>query len=307
MLDLTLMLNRVHAVPGMKLSEVVDLGRMAEDAGIHSVALGEHVALGAKAENYPYSRGLVRDHGTQMPYLDPIVVLSAIASATTRLRLATSILIAPLRPPVLMAKQLASLDVISNGRCDPAFGTGWNRDEYAALGVDFDRRRQLTIDCIGACRALWASQPATFHSDSVNFDGIYSQPMPVQRRIPLLVGLKATPRNAKVIAELCDGWDGGPDAWKDEAALRDAVALLRKAYLAAGRNPDDLIVRVYTPVFWHENGSLDVERSVTAAAGLRELGVNRVVFTGSALTNGARSIDDVRRVITAIGHVAQAC
>src|SRR5262245_60747822 len=121
MLKVTLMFGRTHELPGKDQAQIVDLARMADEAGLHGVALGEHVSLGARLDNYPYAGGLRHPEGPATPYLEPVATLGAFAAATSRVRLSTGVLLAPLRPAVLLAKQLASLDVLSRGRCEPVF------------------------------------------------------------------------------------------------------------------------------------------------------------------------------------------
>ena len=115
----------------------VDLARAADDAGIDRIVVVDHVVMGPHTENYVWGKFPVPP---EAPWFEPLIVLAAIASATSRVRLATGILIAPLRPAVLLAKQAATLDVLSRGRLDLGVGTGWQREEYDAEGVDFAQR-----------------------------------------------------------------------------------------------------------------------------------------------------------------------
>jgi probable F420-dependent oxidoreductase len=252
----------------------VEIAKMADRAGLHGIAMGEHVALSSDLSNYPYAGGLLHGDAGRKPYLEPAVLLGAIAAVTSQIRLSNCIMLAPLRPAVLLAKQLTSIDVISGGRCEPCFGTGWSRDEYAALNVDYSKRRQILRDNIAACRALWESQPATFMSETVSFEGLSQMPQPLQRRIPILLGVKANEGNAALVAELCDGWECGPDDSGSLAKLREGSQLYRDAFARAGRDPADLMVRAHLPRYMTGDGSrFDLERMFSDVPAMREAGV----------------------------------
>ena len=118
--------------PGTPLSACIDVARAMDEAGLHSVSFGDHLLIGNHPENYPYGAFM---HASTSAWTEPLVTLAAMAAVTKRLLLGTGILISPLRPPVLLAKQIATLDVMSNGRTQLALGVGWQREEYEAVGV----------------------------------------------------------------------------------------------------------------------------------------------------------------------------
>jgi len=108
------------------------------------------------------------------------------AGATSRTKLVSAVVIAPLRPAGLLAKMAATLHALSRGRFVMGISPSWHKDEYDALGVSFEQRGQIMEDTIGACRALWAHAPASFHSQHVNFDGMHCSPRPApHERIPV--------------------------------------------------------------------------------------------------------------------------
>jgi probable F420-dependent oxidoreductase len=252
----------------------LEIAKLADMAGLHGVAIGEHVSLGSDLSNYPYEGGLAHGDAGRKPYLEPAVLHGAIAAVTSQIRISNCIMLAPLRPAVLLAKQLTTIDILSDGRCEPCFGTGWSRDEYASLNVDFDKRRQVLRDNIAACRALWENQPATFASKTVSFEGLHQQPQPIQKRIPILLGVKANAKNAALVAELCDGWETGPDDGKSLEKLREGAKIYRDAFVAAGRDPDDLIVRSHLPRHMTADGTwFDFERIFAEVPAMREAGV----------------------------------
>jgi probable F420-dependent oxidoreductase len=121
-----------------------------------------------------------------MPWPSSIVLLSAIAAATTRIRLAASAIIAPLRHPIALAKELATLDLLSEGRLVVQPTVSWHRDEYAALGVPFDRRGDLLDEHLAAWQALWRETPASFDGRHYRFEDVYFEPKPFRPEGPRL-------------------------------------------------------------------------------------------------------------------------
>ncbi len=222
---------------GGDFTKVIEVVAEADRLGIDQVVMTDHVVMGERTDRYPYGNFPLPPPA---PWYEPVVALSAFAAATKRIRLSTSVLIAPLRPPVLLAKQAATLDVVSGGRLDLGLGTGWQREEYDASMLPFERRGARLEDQVRACRALWRDAPASFESETVRFEGIYSRPAPVQDPLPLWFGMAPTPVNARRIAELGTGWlpiSQHPDQ------LAEGVAVLRAAFEAAGRDPAELKVR----------------------------------------------------------------
>jgi probable F420-dependent oxidoreductase len=268
MLKITLMIGHIDGTP-----RVVEIARLADQAGLYGVAIGEHVALSSALDGYPYAGGLGYGDAGRKPYLEPAVLHGAFAAVTSKIRLSNAVLLAPLRPAVLLAKQIATIDVLSGGRAEPVFGTGWSRDEYASLNVDFAARRRILRDNIAACRALWDNQPASFQSETVSFEGLYSMPPPVQARIPIILAAKANAKNAALVAELCDGWESGPDDSKSLAALREGAQLYRQAFRDAGRDPAQLIVRAHLPVFMKDATAFDLEKTFSHVPAMMEAGV----------------------------------
>jgi probable F420-dependent oxidoreductase len=306
MLKLTVMFGRFNELPGADQAQSIDLAKMAEDAGLYGLALGEHVALGLPLGNYPYAGGLRHPEGAKAHYIEPIAALSAFAAVTKRIRLSTCIMLAPLRQGVLLAKQLASVDVLSRGRVEPVFGTGWSHEEYASLNVDYAKRRQIMMDNIGACRALWGEQPATFKSETVSFTDLCAMPQPIQKRIPIILGIKANDRNVQDMAKLCDGWECGPDDSKQPGTiLKEGVEKLRAAYKAIGRDTKDMIVKAHLPIVW-ENEQIILEKSFEKAGPMIEAGANQFALPlpvnfGKAMS----SMADLNKFLQKMGRLAE--
>src|SRR5438477_8282051 len=154
---------------------LLDVARSADQAGADFVDVTEHVLMGLNTLQVGQGWEL---HHLEQPQPEALATLAAMAGATQRINLLSGIVIAPLRPAGLLAKTAATLHALSRGRLVMGVTTSWQKDEYDALGVPFDRRGQILDDNIGACRAPWDGAPARFHSTTVNFDGTYRWPPP---------------------------------------------------------------------------------------------------------------------------------
>lgn len=278
---------------GGDLAGVVETAQLADEHGIDQLVVADHVVIGPNLEAYPYGRFPLPP---EEPWPDPLVLLAAMAGATRHVRLGTGILITPLRPAVLLAKQLATLDVLSHGRIDAGVGTGWQREEYDASGIAWEDRWQLLEDGLRACRALWAEAPASFSSATVSFDEIWSLPRPVQEGgVPFWFGVKLTRKNLARIAELGAGWmpmDSRPEN------LRLGIAKLRAAFDEAGRCFDGFRVRAHPEVVLRADKSVDLEATLAGSSALAELGVTDLSF---GLPRFARSRDEIPSFFERLG------
>ncbi len=249
----------------------VELARRAEDAGADGVVLADHVLM-AQDPDYPWG---TFPFPAETPWLEPLTVLSAIAAVTERITLATGILIAPLRPAALLAKTVATLDVLSGGRVELGVGTGWQAEEFTAQGLDPAQRGQLLTDCIAACRELWSGGPSSFESTTVAFTDVWSVPTPVRTEGPaVLFSGTLTARNVDRIVRLGDGWIPIMGATDDDVAT--GIARLRSALTDAGRDPASLVVRAPAPISLGADGTPSLGATLDAAAGLADLGVTDV-------------------------------
>jgi probable F420-dependent oxidoreductase len=173
------------------LRALVRMAVEAEDVGFDAVMLSEHITLGPSADSEgrmpnPRQYALPGNQDPAMPWPSSLVLLSAIAAATTRIRLAASAIIAPLRHPLALAKDLATLDLLSEGRLVVQPTVSWHRDEYAALGVPFERRGALLDEHLAAWKLLWRESPASFHGEAYRFDDVYLEPKPYRPDGPRL-------------------------------------------------------------------------------------------------------------------------
>ena len=157
------------------------LARAAEAAGFESLWTADHIVL-------PDPPLPGRPMPPDMRLLDPIVSLTFLAAHTSRIRLATGVIILPQRQAVVLAKQLASLDVLSNGRLVFGLGVGWCEPEMRASGASFSERGRIADDYLAAMRAVWTQAKPAHHGKYVSFEGVQAMPRPVQTPIPIVVG-----------------------------------------------------------------------------------------------------------------------
>ena len=167
----------------------VEFARAAEAAGFESLWTVEHVVVPSGYDSpYPYDPSGKMPGGEDFPIPDPLIWLAYLASATSTINLATGILILPQRNPVVLAKELATLDHLSGGRMQLGIGVGWMEEEFDAIGVPFAERGRRTDDHVGAMRALWSQEKASFHGEFTQFDDCISRPQPVAGSIPVHIG-----------------------------------------------------------------------------------------------------------------------
>ena len=197
------------------MSDLVELAVAAESVGVDGVMVSDHVVLGPSAAESGAPMNL-RDYampGNQdpaTPWPSPYVLLAAIASRTTRLRLVLGAIISPLRHPLVTAKDLGTLDLVSEGRLVVLPTVSWHRDEYAALGVDFHRRGEILDEQLDVWRRVWTTSPASFKGRHYEFDDVWVEPK---------------------------AWrSGGPALWFGGSSVHEAVAR-RLATFGSGFNP----------------------------------------------------------------------
>jgi probable F420-dependent oxidoreductase len=247
------------------------LARLAEAAGFDSVFAVDHVALPERYEStYPYAPG-GRLPGTQFTAMpDPLIWMAFAAAATTRLRLMTGVIILPLRNPLVLAKQVATLDHMSGGRIELGIGVGWLREEFEALGVPFAERGRRADEYVGAMRALWREDGASFAGRFVSFEGVTCDPKPLARAVPIIVGghSEAAARRA---GRLGDGFFPSIGAQVDTMPLFDVV---RRSAEAAGRDPGAIEILAGCPGALPGSGQDPLE----AVAERQRQGVDRIVL-----------------------------
>lgn len=221
--------NGVCATP----AAVAEIGELAEGLGYDSLWIGEHVVL---PRPWAPPSPLAPEHAV----LDPLVTLGFLAARTRRITLATGVVILPQRNPVVLAKQLASLDVLSGGRLTFGFGVGYLEPEMRAIGVPMANRGQRADEYLQAMRALWDDETPSFTGRYVRFADVDAHPRPVQRPLPVVVGGRSRAALTRA-ATHGDGWYG----WQvDLDTTAKLVDRLRTAADRAGRDFAELSVTV---------------------------------------------------------------
>ncbi len=251
----------------------------ADDRGFATLWAGEHVVMVDRpASRYPYSDDGVIAVPAQADWLDPMIALSFAAAASSRIGLATGVLLLPEHNPVVVAKQAASLDRLSGGRLTLGVGVGWSREEFAALSVPFAQRGARTAEYVAAMRTLWRDDVASFDGDFVRFDSIRVNPKPVRdRRIPIVVGGNSDSALRRV-ATWGDGWYGFNLDGSD--AVRDRVAKLEQLCGDSGRDRAQLRLSVALR-----------DPSIGDAGTLVELGIDELVLVGAPPDRPAAAAD----------------
>jgi probable F420-dependent oxidoreductase len=244
----------------------IELATTAERLGFESLWTTEHVVMPkGYRSTYPYSKSGRIQVGEDFPSPAPLEWLSFVAGVTQEIRLATGVLILPLRNPVVLAKEVATLDALSGGRAMLGVGAGWLREEFSALGVPFEDRGDRTDEAIHVLRALWTQEVASFDGRFSSFDDVYMRPLPVQRPVPIVIGGHSR-RAARRAGELGDGFF--PASAKYDI-LPGLISLAREHAERSGRDPDALEITMGTrpTAEW-------VER-------LAEAGVDRILIPGA--------------------------
>lgn len=254
--------------PCSEPGRAIEFARAAEAAGFESLWTVEHVVVPADYKStYPYDPSGRMPGPENAPMPDPLVWLSFLASATSTLRLATGILVLPQRNPVVLAKELATLDHLSGGRLLLGVGSGWLEEEFEAIGIPFAERGRRTDDALGALRALWAEEPASYEGEFTSFSDCILSPRPAGGKIPVHVG-GHSPVAARRAGRLGDGFF--PASGTHEQ-LRDLFDIVRSTAEKQGRDPDGIELTT------GGNGAIG-EHALAEVEALAELGVERVVL-----------------------------
>lgn len=255
----------------------------AEQLGFESLWTVEHVVVPTGYRStYPYSRsGRMAGGAEDFPSPDPLIWLAFAAAATTRIRLATGILILPQRNPVVLAKETATLDALSGGRLILGVGVGWLEEEFRALGVPFAGRGERTDEYVAVLRTLWTSELATFSGETVSFSEVYLRPLPRQQPIPIVIG-GHTERAARRAGRIGDGFfPSGVEADR----LPALVGLAREWAERSGRDPAALEITV---------GARPTPESVMR---MIETGADRLVL------GAPQRLEDLEQMAVALGDL----
>jgi len=233
------------------------VAQRAEDLGYDHVWVSDHIILPKKVDSfYPYAEDGVASFRPDEPYFEPLAALNFIAGCTQRIRLGTHVLIIPYRNPVLTAKILSSLDVLSGGRVILGAGVGWMEEEFQAMGLDtYKERGAVTDEYLQLYKELWTSENPSFDGKYYQLSGSGFEPKPAQKpHPPIWIGGHTGPAIRRA-AKYGDGWMPiglRPPAILDPEELGGKIARLRKATVEAGRPEDAVALTFSTGVVFND-------------------------------------------------------
>jgi probable F420-dependent oxidoreductase len=247
----------------------------ADKAGIDRLVVSDHVILGENLDKYgdPSAGGTeggVQPTGPEGHWLDPLTVISMWAATTTHTRFMTGILLAGLRRPATLAKQLSTIDVLSEGRLDIGVGVGWQREEYEANGVSYKGRGQLLDQTLEICQTLWTVESAAYSSPKYSFEKIHLNPKPLASGgIPLWISGTLNKNVLRRIVRFGSGWiPWGPDAMDPIGSLAKIAEEMEKG----GRDMEGFQAGSYLQVV-EDGGKIDVAATMAPVAAMAEAGI----------------------------------
>jgi len=251
---------------GTEPESALEVAKVAEEAGFESVWGGEHVIFPSKIESsYPYTEDGKVPVTSDTPIPDPLIWLAYVAAVAPTLRLGTCILILPQRNPLVLAKELATLDYLSGGRVELGIGVGWLKEEFDALGVPWERRGRRNDEYVEALRTVWSGPNVEYHGEFVDFEPLTCSPRPAQGAdIPILVGGDSDVAIRRA-ARLADGYFPGEGAPERLAAL---IESLRVECEKQDRDPSEVEINAMFSLMNDPVAGVEV---------MRELGVGRVM------------------------------
>jgi len=253
----------------------------ADRAGIDRLAVSDHVVFGEDLEAYgrPELGGSINGRQPTGPdghWLDPLVLLAMVASRTERIRLHTGILLAALRRPAVLAKEAATIDVLSGGRLELGVGVGWQREEYEAAGLRFEDRGRLLDETIAICQTLWRKQVADFDGETASFRQIHMMPKPAQRGgVPVWISGTVNNRVLERIVRFGDGWIPWGPAQSD---VTTAIPRVYDALTNAGRSTEGFQISGYMRKAKNADGTTDIPGTMAQVVSLAAAGVTDFRF-----------------------------
>lgn len=276
---------------------IIDFAKEAERLGCHSAWASDHVCWPAEiASKYPYSDDGSFGPAPDMGWLDALATLTFVAACTERIRLGTSVLIIPYRQPVLTAKQVASLDVLSEGRVILGIGVGWMAEEAAVLGMPFDHRGERSDEQLEIFRRLFKDKGPSFDGTYYSFPEVGFEPKPVQDPLPIWVGgsSKAAFRRVARFGQAFHA------AFQPREVVADEWAAVKRECEAIGRDPAEL--RLSLRFYLDPAAAMPAEKSIAGSAEqmletvgkLREIGVSHILLDPVARGGVEARLDALR-------------
>ncbi|HKV55720.1 MAG TPA: TIGR03619 family F420-dependent LLM class oxidoreductase [Candidatus Binataceae bacterium] len=271
--------------------DIGEIAREVEKLGYESLFIPEHPVIPIGFKTIPPGGGELPEHYGR--WLDPFVTLSIAAAVTRRIKLGTGICLLPEREPLITAKTIATLDVVSGGRVVLGVGGGWLKEETESMGTEFRLRWKRLRETVEALRVLWTEPEPAYHGELVKFPAVRCDPKPIQKKgPPILLGAHG-PKGRERVVRTFDGWC--PVIGKPETFKRD-VAELKKLAGERGRSPDSLQITAF--VGPHEDGL-----SADELKFLKDAGANRLVLFSqrdAIATADGKALEIIRRIAPTI-------
>jgi len=287
--------------PSMSISDVVNLAVAAEDAGVDGIMLSDHIVLGpsANSEGEPLN---LRDYaapGNQdpmTPWPSPMVLLSAIAARTTKLRLVFGAIIAPLRHPLNTAKDLGTIDLLSNGRLIVLPTVSWHEEEFRALGVDFSKRGAILDEQLEIWHRAWSDNPISFHGEHYSFDDVYVEPKAYRPGGPTLWFGGSSVHNSLISRMVKYGSGFNPFGSPTPEELAELSARLTEA----GRSMSEIeMVGGIRGEFHSADDLANLEEAMDGALTQLRQGYRTMCFKPSMFTDSVAEVPEVCRKVVA--------
>ena len=258
------MLIGVHIFPTQFSFQPDELARAAEERGLESVWFSEHTHMPIRFLNAPERTAPLPEYYWQT--YDLFVAMTLAATATKNIKVGTGISLIVERNPIFLAKEIATLDLLSKGRFIFGIGAGWIEAEMADHGVDYRTRFQLLKEQIRAIKQIWTTDESEFHGKFVNFDKMKAFPKPYQQPHPPIIMGGEGEKAIECAAQLCDGWAPWVMQW---AKVKEAITKLRSQAVANGRDMNSLEISLF-------------EKSIPDKKTMEEMeitGVKRIILT----------------------------
>jgi probable F420-dependent oxidoreductase len=287
--------------PSMSISDVVNLAVAAEDAGVDGIMLSDHIVLGpsANSEGEPLN---LRDYaapGNQdpmTPWPSPMVLLSAIAARTTKLRLVFGAIIAPLRHPLNTAKDLGTIDLLSNGRLIVLPTVSWHEEEFRALGVDFSKRGAILDEQLEIWHRAWSDNPISFHGEHYSFDDVYVEPKAYRPGGPTLWFGGSSVHNSLISRMVKYGSGFNPFGSPTPEELAELSARLTEA----GRSMSEIeMVGGIRGEFHSADDLANLEEAMDGSLTQLRQGYRTMCFKPSMFTDSVAEVPEVCRKVVA--------
>ena len=239
--------NYTRSIPGATMQPVA-VAQSAERSGFHSIWFPDHVCMPSETRSAHIANQTgTRTYSPRHEMLDAAVVMGAVASGTTDIKLGTSVLVAPYRAPLSDARQFATVDVLSGGRLLFGVGAGGMAEEFSALGVNFAERGKRTVECIEIYKRSWSDDFVSFDGDYYAFDDISMDPKPLQKPRPPIIYGGVSPLGAHRAAAHCDGfYPVFLDPFADPNRHSDLQTIIKKDLELAGKSSSDFIMMAAT-------------------------------------------------------------